>query len=369
MKILLILPHLRTGGGQQLAVDEAIGLKNMGCSVKIICLSNKEKTIFASKANENNLKIEYLEKNDGFSFNIIYKLIKCIKKEKPQVVHTHLRALPYTIIASLFFNKIKFYHTVHSVAEKEATGIMRKLSCFVYKTRKFTPIAISDYCSETIRDLYNLKKDSIPVIYNGIDIERFKSNIPYDKRYSDKIVFISTGRFQKVKRHDLMIKAFSNVHNQYPNTELVLLGDGELREDIQDLIHRNGLENAVVLKGIVNDVQNELNKAHVYLLCSDWEGLPLSVLEAMSCGLPVVATKAGGTIDIINETVGILCDVNDEQAIISAMKKMLSDYKYRESLFSNAMQEAQKYSISRCVEEYYKLFVNHLKDNKEKEDA
>lgn len=354
-KILIVLPHLRTGGGENLALNEAIGLKSKGCNIKIICISSREKNVFTEKAENNKMDITYLGKSDGFSLKILFKLVNVFIKEKPKAIHTHLRAFLYVSMVSILFPKIKFYHTIHSLAEKEAIGIIRILSNIFFKTKKFTPIAISKYCARTIAELYEMNRADIPVIYNGVDTNRFKCEVPYDNRKKDKIIFVSTGRFQAVKRHDLMIDAFAILHQKYPNTELWILGDGELRKQIEEIICKYKLQNSVILKGIIKNVEDELNKAHIYLACSDFEGLPLSVLEAMSCGLPIVTTKAGGTIDIVDNSIGILCDINNKEQIVRAMIKFIENVEYRKSCSANANAAAIKYDISKCVQGYYDI--------------
>lgn len=359
MKIMIILPAFRTGGGEQLALDEAIGLKNKdNIKITLVSIAKEEDTIFRQKAKDNHINTIFLDKKDGFSVITIVKLIFLIKKEKPDVVHTHLGAFPYTVIASIFFTKIRFYHTLHNIAQREAVGIKRKLANIVYKNKKFTPIAISDYCAKTIEQVYGLNVDNIPVVYNGIDTKRFECKVEYTERNTSSIKFITTGRFENVKRHNLMIDCFFEVQKKYLNCELVLLGDGILRDSIEMKINDYNIQSKVIFKGIVSNVEEELNNANIYLMASDFEGLPLSVLEAMSCGLPVIATKAGGTVDIVNDDVGILCDVDNKQHIIDAMLKLLNDDLLRKKMSINAIKNAKNYDAEKCVNDYYNLFMN-----------
>ena len=356
-KVLIVLPHFRTGGGQQLAIDEAIELNNMAeFDVTIMSLCQKEDNIFTHKIEFNNLHTVYLSKKEGYHIPTFFTVIKKVFEMKPDIVHTHLLALAYFLPVSIVYRKAKYFHTVHSVAEKEATGIFRKIENACYKIGRFVPVAISDYCAKTIAHLYGMSIDRIPIIYNGISTERFKCVVPYSERDKKIITFISTGRMEEVKRHTLMIQAFAEVHKSFSNTELIFLGDGPLRKNVEIEIERQKLKESVILKGVVDNVQEELNKAHIYLMCSQYEGLPLSVLAAMSCGLPVIATKAGGTVDVVNSRTGIICDVDNKNQIIEAMLQLCADENLRRDMSKNALIESVNFSDKKCAEGYAKLF-------------
>jgi len=361
--VLIVLPHLKTGGGQQLALDEAIGLsKKPGYEVSILCIGKKEDNIFTQKAEKNNITVSYIGKADGTSYSAMWKTTRFIKKAKPDIVHTHLLALPYTLPAAKFYKKIRFFHTVHSIAEREA-GRMAKFERYAYKHTNFIPIGISDYCAKTICDFYVLAANMVPIVYNGIDTKRFSCTKEYSER-KGTLKIISTGRFESVKRHTWMVEAFSEVIKTGIDAKLVFLGDGELRPEIEACIKRLNLEDRVILKGVTKQVEKELNEAHIYLLCSEFEGLPLSVLEAMSCGLPVVATKAGGTVDIVNESNGILCDIDDKKQIADALIRLASDPALREKMSAASLAMSKKYDIQKCVDEYAALFENAIRKKK-----
>lgn len=362
---MIVLPHLRSGGGQQLAVDEAIELSaDSALEVELLSLYPREDTIFTKKAEQAGLILCYLNKTAGIRPLVILSVLKAMKRFCPDVVHTHLQVMPYVLFPAMLCHVQRRFHTVHNVAEREAGGLLRVIMRMAYTVGGFVPVAISDYCRGTICNLYGMQADKVPVVYNGIDIHRFFCRIPYEERPDNHIRIISTGRMQEVKRHDLIIEAFSELHKRFPQTELVLLGDGELRSQIEKEIRTLRLESCVSLKGTVAEVENELNRAHVYFMASDWEGLPLSVLEAMACGLPVVATKAGGTVDVVTEKTGILCNVGDKCAMIEALTKLITQPQLRFRMAREAERVALRYSIGSCAEEYKKLFIGGVQRGK-----
>lgn len=365
MKVLIVVPHLRTGGGQQLAIDEAIFLsKQKNFEVTILSIGTEEDNIFTQKAKKNNLRVLYINKNRGKSFKAFFKTLSFIRKENPDIVHTHLLAMPYTMLSAFFDRKTKYFHTIHNIADKEARS-MEKIERFAYKFTNFTPIGISDYCVKTICDFYKLSPEDVPIIYNGIDTSRFVCKKRYRDR-KEKLTIISTGRMEPVKRHTLMVEAFSEVIKAGYDAQLVFLGDGILRPEVEKCIRKLGIEENVVLKGITDKVEDELNNAHIYLMASEHEGLPLSVLEAMSCGLPVVATKAGGTIDIVNETNGILCDIDNKEQISNALIRLVSDAELREKMSDASLAIASNYDIHKCIGQYAELFEKEIKKRTKK---
>lgn len=355
MKILIVLPQLRTGGGQKLALDEAIGLMRLGTDVTILSLYPREDTVFTRLAEDAGISLIFLEKQAKKSLKLFGEVKKVVKALAPDVIHTHLMALPYVLPAARA-TRARCFHTVHNIAEREATGMMRNFERWAYRHLHFTPIAISPYCRKTVAELYRIPEEKIPTVVNGIDTARFKVTIPYAHRAASPFTVVSTGRMEEQKRQDLMLDAFAEFHKQYPDSRLCLLGDGPLRPMLEAQIESLGLWDAVELPGIVSNVEEYLSRANLFLLTSDFEGLPLSVLEAMACGLPVVATKAGGTVDIVPPETGILTEMGDREALTHALCKLAGDPSLCAAMSIAAATEAKRYDISVCVKGYADLF-------------
>ncbi|MBQ8382242.1 MAG: glycosyltransferase [Clostridia bacterium] len=355
MKILIVLPQLRTGGGQKLALDEAIGLARLGADVTVLSLYPREETVFTHLAEDAGIPLIFLEKQEKKSLKLFGEVKRVVKKLAPDVIHTHLMALPYVLPAARA-TRARCFHTVHNVAEREATGMMRTFEKWAYRYCRFTPVAISPYCRKTVSDLYHIPEEKIPVVVNGIDTDRFRVTTPYAERPAFPFTIVSTGRMEEQKRQGLMLEAFAQFHHRFPDSRLRLLGDGPLRARLEEQIAIRGLSDTVELPGIVSDVETHLNQANLFLLTSDFEGLPLSVLEAMSCGLPVVSTRAGGTVDVLPPEAGILTDIGDLKALTEALCKLADDSELCASMSAAAVKEARQYDISACVKGYAELF-------------
>lgn len=357
-KIFLVIPTLGTGGGEKLVVDLAKNIDKNKFEVTLICLFSKKDSIYLDLIENNKINLIYMNKKLGFDCKLIYKLIKLFKEEKPDIVHTHLNVMPYTLPAMIFNNIKVRIHTVHSIAEMEAQGVSRIIMKIAYKCFDVIPVAICDYVKNTIIETYKLNENKVCCIYNGIDNEIFYKN--HKNTDNNTINLINTGTLYYVKNHSLLIDAFAKLHIKFPNIRLTILGDGELREELEKKIKDYQLEKKIVLKGVVKNVAEELNKANIYVMTSIFEGLPLSILEAMACGLPIITTNAGGVIDIVKEDNGIIVDNNNLTQLVTAITKLLDDEKQRLKMGRKSEFYSRRYTIKNCAQQY-ELLYNKIK--------
>lgn len=360
MKILMIVvPHLRTGGGQKLALDIATNVDKERFRTVILSLYPSEKNIFSDLAQKNNIEICYLNKKPGIDLKVICEIYGSLRKYNPDIVHAHLQVMPYLLFPLYLSNvKVKLY-TVHNIAEKDAHGINQKILNFAFHKCGVTPVAISDLCKKTIVSTYNLDESLVPCIYNGIKTKLYSNDMEPEGKKLDMFTIINVGRFQPQKNHMLMLKVFKRIHDVKPNTQLVLVGDGELHDQLKLYVDQNNLTQSVKFKGIISTVSEELSKADIYLMTSDWEGLPLSVLEAMAAGLPIIATKAGGVIDIVcNGKNGFLHNIGDEQGLVKSLLELINNHDKLEEFSRSSREMSQEYDISNCVSQYELLYLN-----------
>jgi glycosyltransferase involved in cell wall biosynthesis len=184
------------------------------------------------------------------------------------------------------------------------------------------------------------------VIPNGVDLQRFAAN---PAPVAGRIVMV--GRFAAPKRHDLVVRAFAELRRQHPGAELHLVGDGPLRGETDELAVRLGLRDAVRFLGSRDDVPDLLASAAIVVLASDYEALPLSVIEAMAAGVPVVATRTGGIRELVADgTTGVLVDTGDVRALAAGLGALLDDPDRARTLGARARADArQRFSRERMV--------------------
>ena len=164
-------------------------------------------------------------------------------------------------------------------------------------------------------------RDDYVVIPNGIDLERF-ARAP--EPVAGRVLVV--GRFAPPKRHDLVLRAFPEVHERFPGSELWFVGDGDDRPDSERLAAELGIDGATRFLGVREDVPELLAHAACVVLASDYEGCPLSVIEAMAAGVPVVATSVGGVPEVVRDGVtGILAEPGSVGGLVRGLAEVLGD--------------------------------------------
>ena len=172
-------------------------------------------------------------------------------------------------------------------------------------------------------------------------------------------VVVATGRLNKQKNHPLLIRAFKRFHESFPEYRLFIYGEGPEREHDEALIKELNLENCVLLPGAINNVTETIRKASLYVLSSDFEGMPNALMEAMAVGLPCISTDCpcGGPRELIrNGENGMLVPVGDEKALAKAMLYMIENYAEVKAMGGEAVKIRETHSSNRICQQWYDYF-------------
>jgi len=248
-------------------------------------------------------------------------------------------------------------HTVHSRPIFELSHKSKKLIKILYKLKKAIPVAISKQIGDELKDLYSV--NSIETIYNPVNISRFEvSNRDYNK---DNPVFITVGRLEKVKNQSLLLRGFSRVVKEYPEVKLLIAGDGLQKEKLQALTKSLQIANSIQFLGIVSNAEKYLQNADVFVLTSEYEGLPLTILEAMSSGLPIISTNVGGAKDVVTDN-GILIECDDEVALAEGMVSLIKNKELRKIYGCNSMKNVQPFDINNITNQYQSLYLKYQRE-------
>ena len=233
----------------------------------------------------------------------------------------------------------------------------------------FTDLRIAN--SQAVRQ-HRLARDGTPpdrivVLPNGVDLERFRnldngSVVAASQASEAGPVVGCVARLEPRKRIDVLLQAFSQVWRSLPDARLIVIGDGELRSNLEELAREFGIHQAVEFLGQRNDVPELLARMDIFVLASSHEGLSNAVLEAMAAGLPVVATNAPGICEVIHDDVtGRLVPVGDVDAIAAAVLDLsrFPEKRYRMGQAGRKLVE-QEYSLSAAVRRLEELYVSLL---------
>jgi len=365
MKILHISPDLHTGGAQKFCVDICNELAKNPYDEVILCSLEKlnERQTIMYKSINPNVKFICLDKTSNSPI-IIWKIFKMLLKERPDITHTHLRAQFFSAIPLLLLGKPNI-HTIHSVAQKETPKARRKLYKFLYKYFNFTPVAISEMVLKSMQEEYG--SEFLIKINNGAKplkvtdkYEETKSFINTMKKNQNSKIFVSVGRLFEVKNQGLLIDAFELLLKKGYDAHLLILGSYDvIPEFTKTCKQKIKTSDRIHLLGEKDNVADYLSEADALCFSSLYEGMPITVLEAFSLGVPTITTPVGGMPDIIKEAeTGYLSDDMSPEAYCRALQKFIDADKIDPENLKRLFDEC--YTIEICASKYHKLYESKI---------
>ena len=227
-------------------------------------------------------------------------------------------------------------------------------------------IGISPSVTKALMKKFKIGHDKALTILNSVDLDRFKINIDINKKRtelglnkSDKVIGI-VGNLREQKNHENIIRAFSLIRKKIANSKLVIVGGGDREQALKGLAEELGIKESILFLGSRLDVNEIYHTFDVYCLCSRYEGLPLTILEAMCCKVPIVGTEVSGIEDVITHNYnGILVPPDNYKRLAKALIELLSDPFFSRKLSNSAYKyvfENHKKTI--WIKKYEDLFKN-----------
>ena len=351
-KVLQVIPHLNLGGAEVMCRHLSIALKRAGYDVTVVSFFN-DRTPNTEALEAEGIPVLYLSKTVGLDISVLRQLRKIIKELSPDVIHTHLAAIKYVFLASVGL-KMHIVHTVHSVAQQECGRLSRLLNKLFLKSKKVTFVALSDIIAQTIQEVYHLPLEKIPVVFNGVSLEACCAK--NDWSLHSPVAIAHVAGFRPVKNHIELLGALKLLLERGYDVKLFLYGDGEERPRIEEYISQNQLQEAVELCGFRADAVACLQESDIFVLPSLYEGISLSIIEAMGTGLPIVASAVGGIPDMITDGEdGLLCEPVAE-SIAEKIGALIDDSELRAKLGKNAIPSAERFSALTMMDGYLKIY-------------
>jgi len=354
MKIIQIIPMFKLAGAEVMCENLCIALKNAGENVIAVSFYS-EKTAITERLEKAGVRIEYLDKKLGFDASIIFKLVRLFKREKPDVVHTHIGGARYALPIATFCRIPVKVHTVHNIAQKEQEYAGKIINNLMFNYCSVVPVALSEEVKKTIEEVYKLPAKKIPVIFNGINLSKCQVKNDYTKKSNFKILHI--GRFMDVKNHSLILKSFAMFADKHPDARLQLLGDGELKETMMQLAKELNIVDYVEFAGLQSNVYPWLHDADLFILPSKFEGMPMTLIEAMGTGLPIIASDVGGIPDMLTSKKDALLIDPNEKDIIETLEFFYSNEGKRKELGQNALRKSVMFSSQTMAKKYIDVYT------------
>jgi len=361
-KILHLTFDMRIGGTEQVIKNLIDGADINKFDHSIFCIESPVGP-FGQMLMDKGINIHAETRQQGFDLQLVKSIRKYIKHHKIDILHCHqYTPWVYGTIAAMF-TKTKIIFTEHGRFYPDSSSWKRKLVNPVLNLFTDSVVAISEATKQALIEFENIPERSIQVIYNGIaelrvdtkKTEILKQSLGVD----DKVIVLGTiARFDPIKNHKMMLNAFAEVLKSHNNAVLLIVGDGDERASIENLIRTLNITDQVILTGYNPNPQHYLAIMDVYLLSSFSEGTSMTLLEAMSLGKPCIVTDAGGNAEIIKHHInGIVSENDNMREFEIACNQLLSD---REQVNKYGIESRKifenKFSLGRMLSRYYLLY-------------
>ena len=317
MNILYVITGLGLGGAEKVVADLADQMIALGHNVKIAYLTGS----VLVKPVSSDVEIIALHLNSVKDFlPASKKYRKLVKSFCPDVVHAHMvHANIFTRLNRTLCPVPKLICTAHNSNEG---GKARMIAYRLTNHLSDVNTNVSQEATEALINKGAFSKKDVITVYNGIDLRKFEKNHDSINLNNNILNLISVGRFNDQKDYPNLINAFAILKKHSDDIKLNIVGDGELRPQIEALVTELKLDEDITLLGRRSDISELLNAADIFVMASKFEGFGLVVAEAMACECYVVATDSGGVAEVMGDT-GKLVPIKNSLALANAMKEAL----------------------------------------------
>jgi len=366
VKIVQMVPALGWGGAQVFCIQLCNELANYpGYQITLVSLYDHNANHMSVDLIDKRVKFVTLGKKKGFDTKIFVKVYKLLKEIQPDVVNTHLHSGYYVTWAYLKMKDVvmRRIHTFHSLVTKDAPWHGRLMYKYFFSKGIIHPVSISE---EVLRGaLAEYGPSATTLINNGSapvkPTEKFQSvvdQINSFKKNKDTKVLVNVGRIYDVKNQRVILDAFKIFEQENVNAIALIVG-GHLPDEQQfydDLVKDK--PSNVHFIGKVNNVGDYLLNADAFLMPSIYEGMPISLLEALSAGAVPVCTPVGGLLNTVKPDIGFLSTGSDSASYLAALRAYFNtDDAALEKLKANGKALYEKeFSMQSCAAKYNKLY-------------
>jgi glycosyltransferase involved in cell wall biosynthesis len=354
IRVLEVIPTLRRAGAERMVASLARHLDRARFDVAIAALYDRTPGDFED---EIDVPVRRLGKRRGLDLRMIPRLARVFRDFRPDLIHTHSFVLRYVLPAAWLAGRPAIVHTVHNIAVRDSDRAGRVIHRWAFRRRVAT-VAVAGEVARSFRALFG--RDPAATIPNGIDAaawRRPEARAAWRNAHGfspGDVLIVSAARLEPQKNPLGLIDAFA----QAGDARLLVAGEGSLlgaaRARASDRVH---------FLGVRSDLPELLSAADVFALASEWEGNPLSVMEAMAAGLPVVAPAVGGVPElVVNGETGLLAPPGDTAALGAALSTLASDAALRARMGQAARARAQSFDVRVMADAYAALFERILKE-------
>ena len=353
INLLIILPGLGMGGAEHMVYELIKNLDHNLYATKVLCYGGKKNTPL-EKQMETECKVIYGDVRGTISLLDFFKVFKIMNSVNPDIIHAHMGGVTFAVPWS-WIKKKPLVITVHTKPEK---AFRKKNEWMIrHSLKRVKLVAVSEDNKKRLQRYYSVDDSICECINNGIDINRFT------RKEHSAFSYINVARQDENKNQKSILDSFAKVHAEFPNTKLFLIGDGPLHNSLCQDVKRMKLEDAVCIPGLTDTPEQYYSVSDVYVQSSHREAMPLSVLEAMAAGLPVISTDVGGLRDVVKDN-GIIVEDNNPDALYRAMRQLIKSPDCERNRMGNASKEiVLNYSSPKMAKQYSNMYLSLLKNS------
>lgn len=362
IRVIHLLHQLGIGGAENGVVNIVNHIDGDRFATAICAFARHD--FYPERVNEQKTKIFNLGKTKGNDLKIPIKLKKIFREWKPHIIHTHAwGTLCEGVIAAKLAKIPIVIHGEHGTIQEKKTNIfIQKL--FWRMTDQV--LSVSENHRNKISETIGFPKHRIMVLPNGVDERRFHQRKIdgtavncIDLMKKNNIVIGTVGRLEPVKNQKLLIRSFAGLAREFSGIKLWIVGGGALREQLECLADSLGASSSVVFFGKRDNIPELLRKMDVFVLPSISEGMSNTILEAMSCGLPVIASRVGGNSELIQDGVtGFLIPSKDQLAMRQKLIYLIQNKSKRKFMGASARKRIEnEFSLTTMVNRYEQLYI------------
>ena len=367
MKILQLLHSLNTGGAEILA--ERFG-RNFTRNYEVIfaCLDGVGE--IGERLLKDGFRVVELQRKDGIDRNCIKRLKHLIRNESVDLIHAHqYTPFFYAMAAQAIGRRKPILFTEHGRFLPDLPSHKRIFFNRLMLRKRDHIVAVGKDVKRALIENEGLPDSRIDVIYNGIPIDRFNTNSTNAKQQffreslgipKSASVVVQVARLDYLKDHVTAVKALS-LATQQTDIHLVIVGEGPERNKIENEIREQQIADRVHLVGLRNDIPDILREADILLLTSISEVIPLTLIEGMATGLPVVSTDVGGVAEVIRENEsGFLCSAQDHKTIATRLATLTQSKELRRQFGENGKARAEANFSEKAMQKKYDALVSQM---------
>jgi len=360
MRVVELVNNLEVGGTERLVVDLALALHARGHDVRVVCLRGSGP--LATPLEEAGIDVQPLEKSDGPSLRTLLDLNRSLRACRADVVHTHNPLVHhYGVVAGRLARVPAIVNTIHGLGNISSPPGLKEVLYSLSCRASSRVVAVCGMAERVLARSSVIPRAKLVAINNGIPLEAFLSCTP--RTVGGQFSFGIVGRLVPVKDHSTLLRAFAQLLSVRPDCRLEILGDGPLRQTLEETAVRLDIAEFVRFRGYSADVAGFMSRIDCLVLCSVSEGLPLSVLEGMAAALPIVGTDVGGMRDLVEGArCGWLCPPSDPGELARALVAAASTGPAELAEMGKRARAhvVAEYSLQRMTERYERLFAELL---------